>query len=85
MKAHSGDNDALNQLFSATAPLRRWDQRAGRQDGPETKESLLAMRSKRDGLLELAAAIADGSAVDWDHVAGGASERELQALVDQLA
>ncbi len=42
------------------------------------------MRSKRDGLLELAAAIADGSAVDWDHVEAGASERELRSVIDQL-
>ena len=42
------------------------------------------MRSKKDGLLELAAAIADGSAVDWDRVESGASEPELRSLVDQL-
>jgi serine/threonine protein kinase/tetratricopeptide (TPR) repeat protein len=42
------------------------------------------MRSKKDGLLELAAAIAEGSAVDWDHVESGASDSELRSLVDQL-
>ncbi len=42
------------------------------------------MRSKKDGLLELAAAIADGSAVDWDQIESGASDAELRSLVGQL-
>jgi serine/threonine-protein kinase len=42
------------------------------------------MRSKKDGLLELAAAIAEGSAVDWEQVENGASDSELRSLVEQL-
>jgi len=42
------------------------------------------MRSKKDGLLELAAAIAEGSAVDWEQVESGLSDSELRSLVDQL-
>jgi serine/threonine-protein kinase len=42
------------------------------------------MRSKKDGLLELAAAIAEGSAVDWEQVERGVSDSELRSLVDQL-
>lgn len=42
------------------------------------------MRSKKDGLQKLAAAIAEGSAVDWDQVERGASDSELRSLVEQL-
>ncbi len=42
------------------------------------------MRSKKDGLQKLAAAIAEGSAVDWDEVESGVSDSELRSLVEQL-
>ena len=42
------------------------------------------MGSKTDALHELAAAIAEGSAVDWDDVEGEVSEPEQQSLVEQL-
>jgi TolB-like protein/Flp pilus assembly protein TadD len=42
------------------------------------------MGSRKDALLDLAASIADGSGIDWDHVEGGSPEPEQRRFVEQL-